>query len=257
MVAKLNIQIQVGMTLEPSVNKFTLALTQGHASFQGEMHNSVEGKKRTGPFFSQISFSVVPVNHSMLIGSVTTTGASPNIPMTRGAAEQLRLKLAGKIAAAPAVEFDLEAGKETKLEVEEKPWLMEPLLAHDSKGGMYKWTLSNLLGNSFDRLKPSAKAMKSILQWSNDYPATPMQLPCNSDWSVNFKTPENFTWRFQEELENKIQKFIIKGRMDITYIDNINQQTVWETRTMPFECELEQFIGDNKKQMVTHTPLPP
>jgi hypothetical protein len=170
--------------------------------------------------------------------------------MIHGIIDQRHVKLGAKFAAAPAGEFSFEAVKETKLEVEGKPWLMEQLSPHDDKGGNYTWTLSNLLGNKFDRLKPSAaKAMKSIVLWSNDIPANPVQqqLPFKSDWSVNFTTPETFTWRFKNVFENTLQDFIIEGKMDITYITNINQQTVWDTRTMPFECKLKQFIGDNKK----------
>jgi hypothetical protein len=33
-----------------------------------------------------------------------------------------------------------------------------------------------------------------------------------------------------EKIENTTQEFRIEGRMDITYITNINQQTVRETR---------------------------
>jgi hypothetical protein len=58
MVARPNIQMQVPMALKPSLIMFTLGITQVNASFQGEMHNSVEGKKRMGPFFSRISFSL-------------------------------------------------------------------------------------------------------------------------------------------------------------------------------------------------------
>jgi hypothetical protein len=35
----------------------------------------------------------------------------------------------------------------------------------------------------------------------------------------------------------------MEGRMDITYITNINQQMVWETRMRPFECKLEQELA--------------
>ncbi len=125
MVARLNIQIQVSMTFKPSLIIFTLRITQVNASFQGEMQNSVEGKMRMGPFFSRISFSVVPVNDSLLTGSVTMTSASPNTPMRFGVSKQRHVKLGANIAAAPAGVFSLAAVKETKLEVDEKPWLLE------------------------------------------------------------------------------------------------------------------------------------
>lgn len=111
-------------------------------------------------------------------------------------------------------------------------------------GGSYTLTLSNLLGNRFDRLKPTAKAKKSILLWSDNIPGNPVQqLPFASDRSINFSTPDTFIWRFPKEFENTTQEFRIKGRMDFTYITNINQQTVWETRMMPFECKLEQELA--------------
>jgi len=244
MVARLNIQIQVSMSSTPNLIMFTLGITQVNASFEGEMHNSVEGKKRMGPFFSRISFSVVPVNDRMSTGSVTMTSASPNAPMRFGVSEQRHLKLGANIAAAPAGVFSLAAVKETKLEVEEKPWLLEQLSVESGRGGSYTLTLSNLLGNRFDRLKPTAKAKKSILLWSDNIPANPVQqLPFASDWSINFSTPDTFTWRFPKVFENTSQEFRIKGRMDITYITNINRQMVWETRMMPFECKLEQELA--------------
>jgi hypothetical protein len=244
MVARLNIQIQVSMSLTPNLIMFTLGITQVNASFQGEMHNPVEGKKRMGPFFSRISFSVVPVNDRMLTGSVTMTSASPNTPMRLGVSEQRHLKLGANIAAAPAGVFSLAAVKETKLEVEEKPWLLEQLSVHSGKGGSYTLTLSNLLGNRFDRLKPTAKAKKAILLWSDNIPANPVQqLPFASDRSINFSTSDTFTWRFPKVFKNTSQEFRIEGRMDITYITNINHQTVWETRMMPFECKLEQELA--------------
>jgi len=244
MVARLNIQIQGSMSLTPSFIMFTLGITQVNASFQGEIHNSVEGKKRMGPFFSRISFSVVPVNDRMLTGSVTMTSDSPNTPMRFGVSEQRHLKIGASIAAAPAGVFSLAAVKGTTLEVEEKPWLLEQLSVHSGKGGSYTLTLSNLLGNSFDRLKPTANTKKSILLWSNNIPANPVQqLPFASDWSINFSTPDTFTWRFPKVFENTSQEFRIEGRMDITYIATINQQMVWETRMMPFECKLEQELA--------------
>ncbi|CAK9190848.1 unnamed protein product [Sphagnum jensenii] len=244
MVARLNIQIQVSMSLTPNLIMFTLGITQVNASFQGEMHNSVEGKKRMGPFFSRISFSVVPVNDTMWTGSVTMTSASPNAPMRFGVSEQRQMSLGAKIAAAPAGVLSLAAVKETKLEVEEKSWLPEQLSVHSGRGGSYTVTLSNLLGNRFDRLKPTAKAKKSILLWSDNIPANPVQqLPFASDWSVNFSPPDTFTWRFPKVFENTSQEFRIEGRMYITYITNINQHMVWETRMMPFECKLEQKLA--------------
>jgi hypothetical protein len=101
-----------------------------------------------------------------------------------------------------------------------------------------------MLGNRFDLLKPTAKAMKTILLLGDDIPANPVQqLPFASDRSINFSTPDTFTWRFPKEFENTTQEFRIEGRMDITYITNINQQMVWETRMMPFECKLEQELA--------------
>jgi hypothetical protein len=118
--------------------------------------------------------------------------------------EQRHLKLGANIAAAPAGVVSLAAVKESKLEVELKPWLLEQLCLHSGKGGSYTLTLSNLLGNRFDRLKSTAKAMKSILLLSDYIPANPVQqLPFASDRSINFSTPDTFIWRFPKSLRTQ------------------------------------------------------
>ncbi len=61
------------------------------------------------------------------------TSASPNTPMRFGVSEQRHLKFGANIAAAPAGVFSLAAVKETKSEVEEKPWLLEQLCLHGGR----------------------------------------------------------------------------------------------------------------------------
>ncbi|CAM6014006.1 unnamed protein product [Sphagnum balticum] len=209
------------------------------------IHNNVVSEgKRTGHFPSQVYLSVVPVNDGLT--GVTTRGSSRNTSMKVGVTENVQG--GANVNSRPSAGFNFSASKTIASEVEVKPWQLHQLIEDNGRGSSLTWELESLDGNKFNRRNPlNGQVKRSIWQFGNRTPTNPAQeLPFASDGSVNF-TAEEFSnvmeWRYPIELENKDVLFNIVGRVSTT----CTQAPFWETRIMPFECQLKQNLKAEAK----------
>jgi hypothetical protein len=171
------------------------------------------------------------------------TGSSQNTSVKVGVTEKVQCGVNANIKAAPSAGLNFRAGKTIASEVERKPWQVEQLSEDGDRGSSFTWDLLNLHGTNFARLNPiNAEVKRSIWQFGKGIPENPLQeLPFASDGSVNF-TGEQFSnvmaWRYPKDLENTTLVFNIVGCVHTT----CTRAPFWETRMMPFKCQLEQKL---------------
>jgi hypothetical protein len=237
-VVRLKAQLEVKVDIQPNFIDLMVSIIQVHAHVRDHM---VRKEKQAGHFPSRVSIAVVPVDAGLT--GVTMTGSSRNISTKVGVTEKFQGGLNANIKAAPSAGLKLSASKTTASEVEGKPWQQEQLSEDDDRGSSLTWNLLELHGNKFDRLNPmNAEVKSSRWQFGKRIPENPLQqLPFASDGSVNF-TAEQFSnvmaWRYPREFENTTLVFNIVGHVHTTCI----QAPFWETRMMPFKCQLEQKL---------------
>jgi hypothetical protein len=234
---RLKAQLEVKVDIQPNFIDLTVSISQVLAC----VRNMVRKEKQTGHFPSRVYLSVLPVDAGLT--GVTMTGSSRNISVKVGVTEKVQGGVNANIKAAPSAGFNFRASKTTASEVEGKPWQLEQLSEDGDTGSSLTWDLLKLHGTKFDRLNPmNAEVKSSIWQFGKRIPENPLQeLPFASDGSVNF-TAEQFSnvmaWRYPRNLENTTLVFNIVGRVHTT----CTQAPFWETRMMPFKCQLEQKL---------------
>jgi hypothetical protein len=236
-VVRLKAQLEVKVDIQPNFIDLTVSIGQVLAC----VCNMDREKKQMGHFPSRVYLSVVPVDAGLT--GVTMTGSSRNISVKVGVTEKVEGGVNANIKAAPSAGFNFRASKTTASEVEGKPWHLEQLSEDGDRGSSFTWDLLKLHGNKFDRLNPmNAEVKSSLRQFGKRIPENPLQeLPFASDGSVNF-TAEQFgnvmAWRYPRDLENTTLVFNIVGCVHTT----CTQAPFWETRMMPFKCQLEQKL---------------
>ncbi|CAK9218404.1 unnamed protein product [Sphagnum troendelagicum] len=237
-VVRLKAQLEVKVDIQPNFIDLTVSINQVLACVR---NNMVRKEKQTGHFPSRVYLSVVPVNAGLT--GVTMTGSSRNISVKVGVTEKVQGGVNANIKAAPSAGFNFRASKTTASEVEGKPWQLEQFSEDDDTGSSLTWDLLRLHGTKFDRLNPmNAEVKSSIWQFGKRIPENPLQeLPFASDGSVNF-TAEQFSnvmaWRYPRDLKDTTLVFNIVGCVHTT----CTQPPFWETRMMPFKCQLEQKL---------------
>jgi hypothetical protein len=237
-VVRLKAQLEVKVDIQPNFIDLTVSISQVLACIR---NNMVRKEKQTGHFPSRVYLSVVPVNAGLT--GVTMTGSSRNISVKVGVTEKVQGGVNANIKAAPSAGFNFRASKTTASEIEGKPWQLEQLSEDDDTGSSLTWDLLRLHGTKFDRLNPMNAEVKSLKwQFGKRIPENPLQeLPFASDGSVNF-TAEQFSnvmaWRYPRDLQDSTLVFNIVGSVHTT----CTQDPFWETRKMPFKCQLEQKL---------------
>jgi hypothetical protein len=236
-VVRLKALLEVKVDIQPNFIDLTVSIGQVLAW----VCNMDREKKQMGHFPSRVYLSVVPVNAGLT--GVTMTGSSRNISVKVGVTEKVQGGVNANIKAAPSAGFNFRASKTTASEVEGKPWQLEQLSEDGDRGSSLIWDLSRLHGTKFDRLNPmNAEVKSSIWQFGKRIPENPLQeLPFASNGSVNF-TAEQFSnvmaWRYPRDLKDTTLVFNIVGCVHTT----CTQPPFWETRMMPFKCQLEQKL---------------
>ncbi len=236
-VVRLKAQLEVKVNIQPNFIDLTVSIIQVLAW----VRNMVRKEKQTGHFPSRVYLSVVPVDAGLT--GVTMTGSSQNTSVKVGVTEKVQCGVNANIKAAPSAGLNFRAGKTIASEVERKPWQVEQLSEDGDRGSSFTWDLLNLHGTNFARLNPiNAEVKRSIWQFGKGIPENPLQeLPFASDGSVNF-TGEQFSnvmaWRYPKDLENTTLVFNIVGCVHTT----CTRAPFWETRMMPFKCQLEQKL---------------
>jgi hypothetical protein len=236
-VVSLKALLEVKVDIQPNFIDLTVSIGQVHAW----VCNIDREKKQTGHFPSRVYLSVVPVNAGLT--GVTMTGSSRNTSVKVGVTEKVQGGLNANINAAPSAGLNITASKTTASEFEAKPWQVEQLSEDGDRGSSLTWDLSRLYGNKFDRLNPlNAEVKSSIWQFGKRIPENPLQeLPFASDGSVNFTASEFsyvMAWRYPRDLKDTTLVFNIEGCVHTT----CTQAPFWETRMMPFKCQLEQKL---------------